>query len=176
MRHLRVERGHPVQRCAPGGTDGVVCHEARIYGEGACGFFHPREWTNGGGDEGNGILTAVDVIADLTGHPLPLMTGGSGECYLKAPYTSVGARVPHLATVTGLHVARRAERHTRTDKAFGTWQARALDDLSVRDRWIAAVRKQSDEATVERLLRGPILDLLGVQQGLGFEIRASTGG
>ena len=110
---------------------------------------------------GNGILTAVDVIADLTGHPLPAMTGGSGECYFEAPYTSVGARVPHLATVTGLHVARRAERHTRTDKEFGTWQARALDDRSVRDRWIAAVRKQSDEATVERLLRGPILDSPG---------------
>ena len=158
----------------PGGTDGVVCHEARIYGAGAEGFFHPREW-NGGERNGSRIVGAIDVIADLSGHPLPLMSGGGGELYFKAPYTSAGARVPHLATVTGLHVARRAERFTPTDELFGTWEARPLDDLGVRDHWIAAVRKRSDPATVERLLRGPIKALLSVQQGLGFEIRIEYG-
>jgi hypothetical protein len=158
----------------PGGTDGVVCHEARIYGAGAQGFFHPRQW-NGGEREGSRIVSAIDVIADLSGHPLPLMTGGGGELYFKAPYTSAGARVPHLATVTGLHVARRAERHTPTDKLFGTWEARPLDGLGLRDHWIAAVRKRSDPATVERLLRGPIRELLSVQRGLGFEIRIEYG-
>jgi hypothetical protein len=158
----------------PGGTDGVVCHEARIYGAGAEGFFHPRQW-NGGERDGSRIVSAIDVIADLSGHPLPLMTGGGGELYFKAPYTSAGARVPHLATVTGLHVARRAERHTPTDKLFGTWEARPLDDLGLRDHWIAAVRKHSDPAIVERLLRGPIRELLSVQQGLGFEIRIEYG-
>jgi hypothetical protein len=158
----------------PGGLDGVVCHEARIYGAGARGFFHGGEW-NGGDRNGSRIVDALDVIADLTLAPLPLLSGGGGEAYFKAPYTSAGARVPHLAAVTGLHIARRAERHTPTDRLFGTWQARPLDDLGVRDHWIAAVRRHSDEATVERLLRGPIRELLSVQQGLGFEVRIEYG-
>jgi hypothetical protein len=159
----------------PGGTDGVVCHEARIYGEGASGFFHPRQWTVAGARPGSAIVNAIDEMALLAGSPLPLMTGSGGESYFKVPYTSVGSRVPHLATVTGLHVARRAEQHTPTDTLFGTWQARPLDDLGLRDHWIAAVRARSDEATVERLLRGPIRNLLSVQQGLGFEIRIEYG-
>jgi hypothetical protein len=159
----------------PGGTEGVVCHEARIYGESARGFFHPAAWSTAGAKRGSALVAAVDVVADLSGHPLPLLTGSSGESYFKVPYTSAGSRVPHLATVTGLHVARRAERHTPPDKLFGTWQSRALDDLGLRDRWIAGVRKHSDEATVERLLRGPIRELLSVQQGLGFEIRIEYG-
>ena len=159
----------------PGGTDGVVCHEARIYGESARGFFHPRQWNSAGGSNGSRIVNALDVVADLTGHPLPLLTGSAGQNYFKVPYTCAGARVPHLATVTGLHVARRAERHTTTDKLFGTWQARPLDDLGLRDQWMVAVRKHSDEATVDRLLHGPIRDLLSVQQGLGFEIRIEYG-
>ena len=159
----------------PGGTDGVVCHEARVYGEGASGFFHPRQWTTRNADGGSRIVNAIDIVADLAGYPLPLMTGGSGVSYFKAPYTSAGSRVPHLATVTGLHVARRAERYTPTDKLFGTWQARPLDELGVRGHWIAGVRKHSNEAIVERLLRGPIRELLSVQQGLGFEIRIEYG-
>jgi hypothetical protein len=158
----------------PGGTDGVVCHEARVYGPGADGFFHGGEWSGGSGN-GNGVLAAIDVMAELAVGPVPLLAGGGGEWYFKAPYTSAGARVPHLATVTGLHVARRAERHTRTDSLLGTWHARPLDDLGVRDQWIAAVRNGSDEAAIERLLRGPIRDLLSVQQGLGFEVRIEYG-
>ncbi len=77
--------------------------------------------------------------------------------------------------VTGLHVARRSERHTRTDERLGTWHARPLDGLGVRDQWIAAVRTRSDEAAIERLLRGPIRELLSSQQGLGFEIRIEYG-
>jgi len=160
----------------PGGTDGIVCHEARVYGESARGFFHPREWSNVT-NNGNGsrILNAVDVIADLAGHPLPLLTGGSGASYFKVPYTCAGARVPHVAAVTGLHVARRAERYTSTDALFGTWESRPLDDPRLADQWMVAVRKHSDEATVERLVRGPIADLLSDQQGLGFEIRIEYG-
>ena len=158
----------------PSGTDGVVCHEARVYGQGADGFFHGGEWS-GGSSNGSGVPAALDVIAELAVGPVPVLTGGGGESYFKAPYTSAGARAAHLATVTGLHVARRAERHTRTDERLGTWHARPLDDLGVRDHWMAAVRTHSDEATVERLLRGPIRDLLSVQQGLGFEIRIEYG-
>jgi hypothetical protein len=57
---------------------------------------------------------------------------------------------------------------------LGTWHARPLN-LGLRDHWMVAVRKHSDESTVERLLRGPIRDLLSVQQGLGFEVRIEYG-
>jgi hypothetical protein len=45
----------------------------------------------------------------------------------------------------------------------------------VRDHWVAAVRKHSDEAAVERLLNGPIRTLLSVARPLGFEIRIEYG-
>jgi hypothetical protein len=147
----------------PSGLDGVLCHEARIYAEDARGFFH-------GGERSGG--TAGSRISDLL-NPLPV--GGGERAYFKVPYTSAGARVPHLATVTGLHVARRAERHTETDTLLGTWQARSLDHRGLRDRWMAAVRTHSDEATVERILAGPVRELLSAQQGLGFEIRIEYG-
>jgi hypothetical protein len=147
----------------PSGLEGVLCHEARIYAEDARGFFHGGE--RSGGTDGS-------RIADLL-NPLPV--GGGERAYFKVPYTSAGARVPHLATVTGLHVARRAERHTETDTLFGTWQARSLDHLGLRGRWTAAVRTHSDPATVERILAGPVRELLSAQQGLGFEIRIEYG-
>jgi hypothetical protein len=158
----------------PGGTDGVLCHEVRIHSEGSRGFFHGGQ-ANGEGGKSSRVADVLEVITELASEPLPLLTGGSGQHYFKWPYTSAGARAPHLARVTGLHVARRAERYTDTDKMLGTWVARPLDDLGVRDHWVAAVRKHSDEATVERLLRGPVRDLLSVQQGLGFEIRIEYG-
>jgi hypothetical protein len=161
---FNVVRGH-----WPGGTDGVLCHEARIYGESASGFFHGGEGISGGSG-GSWVGDVVDAVS-----PVPLLFGGSGACYFKVPYTSAGARVPHLATVRGLHIARRAERHTDSDTLFGTWQARTLDDLGLRDHWVAAVRKNSDERTVEKLLEGPIRELLSQQQGLGFEIRIEYG-
>ena len=152
----------------PGGSYGVLCHETRIYHEHESGFFH-------GGDP----LTRPDrgsIAGDILDwvQPLPL-GGGAGERYFKVPYTSAGARVPHLARVKGLHVARRAERQPRHDTVFGTWQRRPLDDLGLRDHWVAGVRKNSDERTVLELLGGPIRELLTRQQGLGFEIRIEYG-
>jgi hypothetical protein len=91
------------------------------------------------------------------------------------PYTTAGARVEHLATVTGLHIARRAERHTGGDGPLGTWEERPLDDLGLGDHWVAAIRKHSDKDVVERLLRGPIREVLSRPQGLGFEIRIEYG-
>jgi hypothetical protein len=158
---FNVVRGH-----WPGGTYGVLCHEARIYAEDAPGYFHGGEASGGG--PGWGLPEIVDWF-------VPLPVGGGGQVYFKVPYTSAGARVPHLASVTGLHVARRAERHTDTDTLFGTWEARPLDELGVRDHWVAAVRKHSDEAAVERLLGGPIRTLLSVARPLGFEIRIEYG-
>jgi hypothetical protein len=160
---FNVVRGH-----WPGGAYGVLCHEARIYNASTRGFFHSAEAAGDGGGGGGLVGALVDEFV-----PLPL--GGTGERYFKVPYTTAGTRVPHLATVTGLHVARRAERYTPDDKLFGTWRERPLDDLGLPEHWVAGVRKHSDEVTVERLLRGPIRELLSVQQGLGFEIRIEYG-
>ena len=161
---FNVVRGH-----WPGRTFGVLCHEARIYDEDASGFFHGGEGLTGG----NGARWAGAVVEEIS--PVPLLFGGAGQCYFKVPYTSAGARVPHVAAVKGLHVGRRAERYTDSDTLFGTWEARPLDDLGLRDHWVAAIRRNSDERTVDALLRGPIRQLLSVQQGLGFEIRIEYG-
>jgi hypothetical protein len=99
---------------------------------------------------------------------------GGGSEYIKVPYTSAGSRVPPLGSLRGLHVARRGERYTKAD-SNGVWRERPLDDLGVQDHWIAAIRKHSDEAVVERLLSGPVRDLLATQQALGFEIRIEYG-
>ena len=149
----------------PGGTHGVLCHEARIYDEDAPGLFHGGEAS--GGRAGSLAEDLLDWIV-----PLPVATG---QRYFKVAYTSAGARVPHVAAVTGLHVARRSERCTRTDALFGIWEERPLDDLDLPDHWVAGVRKHSDERAVERLLRGPIRELLSAQHGLGFEIRIEYG-
>ena len=156
---FNVVRGH-----WPGGTYGVLCHEARIYDVDTAGYFHGGE-VSGPGESLAGFLR--DAII-----PLPV---GGGQSYFKVPYTAAGARVPHLATVTGLHVARRAERHTGGDTMFGTWDERPLDDLGLSDHWVAGVRKHSDESTVQELLRGPIREVLSARQGLGFEIRIEYG-
>ncbi len=148
----------------PGGTYGVLCHEARLYDVDTAGFFH-------GGEVSGPRESWAEFVADAI-VPLPL---GGGLSYFKVPYTSAGARVPHLATLAGLHVARRGERHTTGDALLGIWRERPLDDLGLQDHWVAAIRKHSDESTVERLLAGPIRALLAVQQGLGFEIRVEYG-
>ena len=151
----------------PGGTYGVVCHEARMYEDDARGYFR------GGEAEGGGQSKAGFLLDSLV--PIPLPIGGQGQLYFKVPYTVAGARVPHLATLTGLHVARRAERFTSDDALFGIWRSRDLDDLGLSEPWVAGIRKHSDETIVEALLHGPIRRLLSVQQGLGFEIRIEYG-
>ena len=45
----------------------------------------------------------------------------------------------------------------------------------MRDDWVAAVRRHSDEAAVGRLLHGPIRALLSGPRPLGFEIRIEYG-
>jgi hypothetical protein len=154
---FNVVRGH-----WPGGTYGVLCHEVRLYRLDEAGAFRGGQIADSGGGIGGFLRDAV----------VPLMIGGIS--YQKVPYTSAGARVPHLGSLTGLHVARRAERHTKADHS-GMWRERPLDGFGLPDNWIAAIRKNSDDQAVERLLHGPIRDVLAAQQGLGFEIRIEYG-
>ena len=79
----------------PGGTDGVLCHEVRLFDIDTAGFFHGGE-VIGPRESVAGFLAEAIV-------PLPL---GGERSFFKVPYTCAGARVPHLATLTGLHVAR----------------------------------------------------------------------
>jgi hypothetical protein len=155
----------------PGGTYGVLCHEARICEADAPGFFHGGGVVGGQTDD---RWTIMDEVNPLFFSPRDFRTT-SGRRYFKVPYTAAGTRVPHLATVTGLHVARRAERYTETDKMFGTWSARPMEDLGLDDPWVAAVRKHSHEDTVQRLLQGPVRKLLSTQRPLGFELRIEYG-
>jgi hypothetical protein len=148
----------------PGGNHGVLCHEARVVNTYTSGTFHGGETTAPDDDWNIGRL----VLWGLN----PFSLGGDGEQWFKVPYTSAGTRVPHLATITGLHVARRAERH-EDDNAV--WTTRPLDDLGVSGHWVAAIRRNSEEAVAERLLAGPIRDILREPQGLGFELRVEYG-
>lgn len=147
----------------PAGNHGVLCHEVRLYRRDEVGVLRGGEVLGSGGGVGRFMRDAI----------VPLAVGDN-VYYEKVPYTTAGSRVPHLGTVTGVHVARRAERYTHADSG-GVWQERPLDDLGLADHWIAAIRKNSDQQAAERLLRGPIRDVLADQQGLGFEIRIEYG-
>jgi hypothetical protein len=145
----------------PGGSHGVVCHEVRLYEAEEGRHFH------GGKAIGRDRGSLAELAGNLAG--LPVITGG-GNGYLKVPYTVAGVRAPHLATVSGLRVARRDERRPMATGTVGLWEELAIDD-----EWVAEVRRHSDAATVARLLSGPVRALLGVDQGLGFELRVEYG-
>jgi hypothetical protein len=148
----------------PGGAEGVVCHGVRLFDVDSAGFFHGGKVIGPGEGVGAFLLDAIV--------PIPL---GGGRSFFKVPYTCAGARVPHLATLTGLHVARVAERRIGADPLLGSWHERPLERVGRQGDWVARVRKHSDERTVDALLDGPIRELLSVQQGLGFEIRIEYG-
>ena len=149
----------------PGGAYGVLCHEVRIYDIDTRGVFRGGEILGSGDSVGTFMLDMIN--------PLPTGSGDGG--FFKVPYTSAGTRVPHVGSISGLRIARRGERPMLSSPFLETWRERPLDDLGVRDHWVASVRKHSDEAVVERLLAGPIRELLSRQQGLGFEIRIEYG-
>jgi hypothetical protein len=148
----------------PAGTHGVLCHEVRLLDIGSAGLFHGGQVI--GPHDGVGAVL-LDAIV-----PLPV---GGGRSFFKVPYTCAGARVPHLATLTGLHVARVAERRIGADPLLGSWHERPLDSLGRQGHWVARIRKHSDERAVDALLDGPIRELLSMQQGLGFEIHIEYG-
>jgi hypothetical protein len=141
----------------PGGTEGVLCHESRPLEEEETGYFH--------GSRGIGHGSFKDLINPL----------GGAENYFKVPYTVAGVRLPHLATLSGLRIARRAERHGEGSSLSDLWHRRDLDDLQLNDPWVAIIRKNSDPDVVERVLQGPVRQLLSVQQGLGFEVAVEYG-
>jgi hypothetical protein len=158
---FNVVRGH-----WPGGTYGVLCHEARVYEPGTQGWYYGEKAKRSAGSKAAG---AAGVALDVVGVPNLLSGGGN---YLKVPYTSAGTRIPHLSTITGLHVARSDERCT---PQTSVWRTRALDDLDLPEDWIAAVRKHSDDAVAERLITGPVREILSTDQGAGFELRVEWG-
>jgi hypothetical protein len=117
-----------------------------------------------------------DVLYSVARGPFPAGTEGV-ICHevrftgpSSTPFTSAGLRVPHLGTLTGLHVARRSERPTGPD---GAWREHPLE-LSSCD-WVAAVRRHSDPRVVDALLRGPIAELLDGQRAPGFDLRVEYG-
>jgi hypothetical protein len=145
----------------PGGTDGILCHEVRLFDVDTPGFFH-------GGEV---IGTRRESLATfLLDGFLPLPVGG-GRSFFKVPYTCAGARVPHLGELTGLQVARVAERRMAVAPDIGTWHERELEG----GEWIARVRKGSDERTVAAVLDGPVREVLTQPRPLGFEIRIEYG-
>jgi hypothetical protein len=148
----------------PGGSTGVVAYEARP-------FAQEMSWLFPTGDEGG----AKGFLRDLTPgwrelSPVPIPSWRTR--YIIVPFTVAGARVNHTGAVSGLRVIRTYERGTQSTEA--TWTRRPLDDLGLHD-WVAEVRKRSDEAVVEEILRGPVREALSVEHGPCFEIEIGYG-
>jgi hypothetical protein len=148
----------------PGGTPGVVAYEARP-------FEQEMSWLFPTGDEGGtkGFLRDLrpgwrEVV------PVPIPSWRTR--YITVPFTVAGARVNHTGAVSGLRVMRIYERGSMGSD--GTWTRRSLDDLGLHD-WVAEVRKRSDEAVVDEILRGPVHEALAAQRGLCFEIEVGYG-
>jgi hypothetical protein len=153
-----------VRGSLPGGVDGVLCHENRLYTA-----------SEGGRFEGGMRLMRTDSNASKAAEALTLGVSPFGsEGYFKAPFTTAGARVAHFPVVRGLHVARRRERSIVTSALPGKWESLKLDGHGL-PGWVAGIRDRSDHEVVDRLLRGPIHDVLSREQGLGFEIRMEYG-
>jgi hypothetical protein len=148
----------------PGGTPGVVAYEARP-------FEQEMSWLFPTGKESGarGFLRELkpgwrDVV------PVPIPSWRTR--YITVPFTVAGARVNHTGAVSGLRVVRTYERGTQSGGA--TWTRRSLDDLGLHD-WVADVRKRSDHAVVDEILRGPVQQALAVERGPCFEIEIGYG-
>jgi len=145
----------------PGGTPGVVAYEARPFEE-------EMSWLFPTGEEG-GVKA---FLRDLTPDLLPVSIPRWRTRYITVPFTLAGTRVNHTGAVSGLRVVRTYELGTRSSD--GTWSRRPLDDLGLPD-WVADVRKRSDEAVADEILRGPVRQALAVQHGPCFEIEIGYG-
>jgi hypothetical protein len=148
----------------PGGVPGVVAYEARPFEE-------DMSWLFPTGDEGGARGFLRDLKPgwrDLVPVPVPSWR----TSYITVPFTLAGARVNHTGAVTGLRVMRAHERGTQSGES--TSIRRGLDELGLHD-WVADVRKRSDDAVVDEILRGPVREVLSVERGPCFEIEIGYG-
>jgi hypothetical protein len=147
----------------PGGAPGVVAYEARPFEQG-------MSWLFPTGDEGGTKGFLGDLKPDWRDLvPVPIPTWRTS--YITVPFTVAGVRVNHTSPVTGLRVVRTYERATESSGA--TWTRRSLDDLGLYD-WVAEVRKRSDDAVVDEILRGPMRQALAVERGRASRSRSAT--
>lgn len=149
----------------PGGTPGVLAYEARPF-EQDMGWLFPT------GDEG-GARGFVRELRPEWSDLLPIPTPKWRTRYIVVPFTLAGARVNHTGAVTGLRVMRAYERGQQSSGG-GTWARRPLDDIGL-DDWVADVRKRSDDAVVDDILRGPVREALAVERGPCFELEIGYG-
>jgi hypothetical protein len=148
----------------PGGEPGVVAYEARP-------FEKEWSWLFPTGNEG-GTRGFLRELKPEWGDLLPIPVPAWHTSYITVPFTLAGARVNHTGAVTGLRVLRAYERGTQGSGS--TWTRRPLDDIGLYD-WVAEVRKRSDEAVVDEILRGPVHQALAVERGPCFEIEIGYG-
>jgi hypothetical protein len=148
----------------PGGAPGVVAYEARPFEEG-------MRWLFPTGDEGRVKGFLRDLKPDW-GDLMPVPIPSWRTSYITVPFTLAGARVNHTGAVSGLRVVRSYERGTQSGGA--AWTRRPLDEIGLYD-WVADVRKRSDDAVVDEILRGPVREVLAVERGPCFEIEIGYG-
>lgn len=148
----------------PGGAPGVVAYEARPFEE-------SMRWLFPTGDE-RGLKGFLRDVKPDWGDLMPIPIPSWRTSYIAVPFTLAGARVNHTGAVTGLRVMRGYERGTQGGGA--TWTRRPLDDIGL-DDWVADVRKRSDDAVADEILRGPVREVLAVERGPCFEIEIGYG-
>ena len=156
----------------PGGEYGVLCHENRLR------TYDAEDGRVFGGKILRGRPTVGGTVANVVSGTLDFVAGAgfpTGSVGVVAvPYTVAGVRAAHLGSITGLHVARRFEQPPQDENLMGTWRARGLDELGLPD-WRAGIRMHSDTVVVDRLLAGPLAELLRGELPLGFELMIQFG-
>jgi hypothetical protein len=147
-----------------GGEPGVLAYEARP-------FEQSMDWLFPTGVEG-GLKGFLREVKPDWGDLMPIPIASWRTSYITVPFTLAGTRVNHTGAVSGLRVMRAYERGTQGGGA--TWTRRPLDDIGL-DDWVADVRKRSDDAVVDEILRGPVRHVLALERGPCFEIEVGYG-
>jgi hypothetical protein len=148
----------------PGGEDGVLFHEVKVFDESTGGTFFGKKATTPGG-----VKEALSKDRVLEGGALPLF---------KVPHTTVAIRIPEAQGVlVGFQLARRhqglgADSDVKVGFSIGGSARKtgppqwAAEDLKARGHkgWRATYRGRGDEAVQQRLIDGPVEQLLSSEQ------------
>jgi hypothetical protein len=137
----------------PGGERGVLLHEVKLLDPDAPGTFYGVHSKTAGFKPWH-MIPGADMFS-------------SGWEYFRAPHTTAAVRIPEgTGSLHGLHVARRSERYASGDDY---WRRRDLGEFDIKG-WAAVVRKRADDQVADRVLSGPIRQVLSTRREHGFTI------
>jgi hypothetical protein len=138
----------------PGGERGVLLHEVKLFEEDTPGTFYGQT-TKTAGFKGWHLIPGAGLFSESWN-------------YFRSPHTTAAVRIPEATgSLHGLFVARRSERYRRGNDY---WRRRQLDEFGI-EGWAAVVRKRADAELADRVLSGPVRQvLLSGEREYGFTI------